>query len=91
MSLARESRWAWVPMSQTRPCVECHEPEPTHACMVKYIPSLAPRVQAHRGGLASQTRTCMGTFKGVQISPYFSDCDSGYGFFSVDFLPVCKY
>ena len=26
-SLARESGWARVPMSQTRPCVECHEPD----------------------------------------------------------------
>ena len=62
-----------------------------HSCVCGEIyPSLAPS-QAPQGGLASQTRTCMGTFKGVQISPYFSDCDSGYGFFSVDFLPVCKY
>jgi hypothetical protein len=26
-SLASESGWARVPMSQTRPCVECHEPD----------------------------------------------------------------
>jgi hypothetical protein len=26
-SLARESGWARVPMSQTRSCVECHEPD----------------------------------------------------------------
>jgi hypothetical protein len=26
-SVARESGWARVPMSQTRPRVECHEPE----------------------------------------------------------------
>ena len=26
-SLARESGWARVPMRQTRPCVECHEPD----------------------------------------------------------------
>jgi hypothetical protein len=25
-SLASETGWPWVPMSQTRPCVECHEP-----------------------------------------------------------------
>ena len=27
MSPASESGWAWVPMSQTRPCMECHEPD----------------------------------------------------------------
>jgi hypothetical protein len=47
-------------MSQTRPCAECHEPESIHACVVKYnrvwLPSQAPR-----GGLARQTRTCIGT------------------------------
>jgi hypothetical protein len=48
-------------MSQTRPCVKCHEPESTHACVVKYIWAWLPS-QAPRGGLASQTRTCMGTF-----------------------------
>jgi hypothetical protein len=26
-SLASESGWTRVPMSQTRPCVECHEPD----------------------------------------------------------------
>jgi hypothetical protein len=26
-SLASESGWARVPMSQTRPCVKCHEPD----------------------------------------------------------------
>ena len=26
-SLVRESGWAQVSMSQTRPCVECHEPD----------------------------------------------------------------
>ena len=26
-SLASESDWARVPMSQTRPCVDCHEPD----------------------------------------------------------------
>jgi hypothetical protein len=59
-SVASESGWAWVPMSQTRPCVECHEPESTRACVVIYIRACLPS-QAPRGGLASQTRTCMGT------------------------------
>ena len=61
-SLARESGWARVPMSQTRPCVECHEPESTHACVVKYIRAWLPS-QAPRGGLASETCTCMGTLR----------------------------
>jgi hypothetical protein len=26
-SLASESGWARIPVSQTRPCVECHEPD----------------------------------------------------------------
>jgi len=30
-------------------------------------------------------------FKDIQISLFFSDGDLGYGFFSVDILPVCKY
>jgi hypothetical protein len=59
-SLASESGWARVPMSQTCPCVECHESESTHACVVKYIRAWLPS-QALRGGLASQTRTCIGT------------------------------
>jgi len=60
-NLDRESGWARVPMSQTRPCVECHEPESTHACAVKYTRAWLPS-QAPRGGFASHTRTCMGTF-----------------------------
>jgi hypothetical protein len=27
MSLASDSGWARVPVSQTRPCMECHEPD----------------------------------------------------------------
>jgi hypothetical protein len=61
-SLASESGWARVPMSQTRPCVECHELESTLACVVKYIRALLPS-QAPRSGLVSQTRTRMGTFR----------------------------
>jgi hypothetical protein len=45
-SLAIVSGWARVPLSQTRPCVECHEPDFGRL----YI----------RGGLASQTRTFYG-------------------------------
>jgi hypothetical protein len=41
-SLARESGWARVPMSQTRPRVGCHEPESTHACVGKYIRAWLP-------------------------------------------------
>jgi hypothetical protein len=55
-SLASESGWARVPMNQTRPSVECHEPESTHACVVKYIRAWLPS-QAPRGELESQTRT----------------------------------
>jgi hypothetical protein len=36
--------------------------ESTHACVVKYIRAWLPS-QAPRGGLASQTHTCMGTFR----------------------------
>ena len=36
--------------------------ESTHACVVKYIRGWLPS-QAPRGGLASQTRTCMGTLR----------------------------
>jgi hypothetical protein len=61
-----ESGWAQVPMGQTRPCVECREPESTHACVVKYIRAWLPS-QAPRGGLVSQTRTCMGTFKVTEL------------------------
>jgi hypothetical protein len=61
-SLASESGWARVPMSQTGPCVECHEPDFGRLHIYIYI-----RVwllsQAPRGGLASQTHTCMGTLK----------------------------
>jgi hypothetical protein len=66
-NLARESAWARFPMSQTRPCVDCHEPESTHACVVKYTRAWLPS-QASRGGVASQTRTCMGTFYTVLLS-----------------------
>jgi hypothetical protein len=38
-SLASESGWARVPMSQTRPCVECHEPD---LGRLHIYPSLAP-------------------------------------------------
>jgi hypothetical protein len=73
-SLASESGWARVPMSQTRPCVECHEPESTHACVVKYIRAWLPS-QAPRGGLASQTRTCMGTLRRTERKHvYWSSC-----------------
>jgi hypothetical protein len=59
-TLASESGWARVPMSQIRLCVECHEPESTHACVVKYIRAWLMS-QAPWGGLVSQTRMCMGT------------------------------
>jgi hypothetical protein len=62
MSLASESGRTRVSMSQTRPCVVCQEPESTHGCVVKYIRSRLPS-QAPRGGLASQTRACMGTLR----------------------------
>ena len=34
-SLARESGWARVPMSQTRPCMECHEPDLTDSGLAR--------------------------------------------------------
>jgi len=36
--------------------------ESTHACVVKFIRAWLPS-QAPRGGLASQTRTCMGSLR----------------------------
>jgi hypothetical protein len=61
-SLASESGWARVPMSQTRPCVECHEPDfgRLYIYIYIYIRAWLPS-QAPRGGPASHTRTCMGT------------------------------
>jgi hypothetical protein len=38
--------------------------ESAHACVVKYIRARLPS-QARRAGLSSQTRTCMGTFRGL--------------------------
>jgi hypothetical protein len=38
-SLATESGWARVPVSQTRPCVECHEPD-----FGRFIYTVDPRV-----------------------------------------------
>jgi hypothetical protein len=55
-------------MSQTRPCVECHEPESSHACVMKYIRPWLPS-QVPRCGLAIQIRTCMGTFKTLELVP----------------------
>ena len=68
-SLARESGWARVPMTETRRCVECHEPESTHACVVKYIRAWLPS-QAPRGGLAIQTVTCMDRLLRVWTDSY---------------------
>jgi hypothetical protein len=65
-SLASESGWVRVPMSQTRPCVECHEPDFGRLSIYIYIRSWLPS-QAPRGGLASQTRTCMGTFRLLRV------------------------
>jgi hypothetical protein len=51
--------------------------ESAHACVVKYIRARLPS-QARRAGLASQTRTCMGTFTEMslnkhQLSSHFTD------------------
>jgi hypothetical protein len=67
-SLASESGWARVPVSQTRPCVECHEPSfarlyiYTYTHIHMYIRAWLPN-QAPRGGLANQTHFCMGTLR----------------------------
>jgi hypothetical protein len=53
-SLASESGWARVQMSQTRPCVERHKPD--FGRLYIYIRAWLPS-QAPRGGLASQTST----------------------------------
>ena len=67
-SLARESGCARVPMTETGPCVECPETESTHACVVKYIKAWLPS-QAPRGGLTSQTLTCMDRLLRVWTAP----------------------
>jgi hypothetical protein len=61
-SLASESGWARVPLSQTGPCVECHEPDCGRLCIYIYMRAWLPS-QAPRGELATQTRTCMGTLR----------------------------
>jgi hypothetical protein len=65
-SLASESGWARVPMSQTGPCVECHEPDFGRLYVYIYIRAWLPS-QAPPGGLASQTRTCMDTLRISQL------------------------
>jgi hypothetical protein len=47
-SLASDSGWARVPMSQTRPCVECHEPESIHCVCCEIYLSLAPESSSPR-------------------------------------------
>ena len=69
MRLARESGWARVPMTETRPCVECPETESTHACVVKYIKAWLPS-QAPRCRLATQTLTCMDRLLRVWTDSY---------------------
>jgi hypothetical protein len=73
MSLAGASGQARVPMSQTRPCEECHEPESTHACVVKYIRAWLLS-QAPRGWLASRTRTCVGTLMKLLTDKRLAAC-----------------
>jgi hypothetical protein len=48
--------------------------ESTHACVVKYIRPWLPS-QAPRGGLASQTRTCMGTFTADMLHRVWDEFD----------------
>jgi hypothetical protein len=64
-SLTSESGWARIPMSQTRPCVECHG-------VVKYIRA---RLSSHasRGGLASKTGTCIGLRLTTWPMKWYSD------------------
>jgi hypothetical protein len=57
-SLASESGWARVPTSQTRPCVECHEPDFGRL----YISEPGSRVKLPEAD-SRQTRTCMGTLR----------------------------
>jgi hypothetical protein len=48
-SLASESGWARVPVSQTRPCVECHEPGFGQLYIYRYTriyPRLAPEADS---------------------------------------------
>lgn len=78
-------------MNQTRSCVECHEPESIHACVVKYVQAWLPS-QAPGGGLASQGHTCVGTLTLLPVSSrhiFTSTVTEWY--YRVGYVPLCWY